>query len=101
MPRWRATAASTDIAKLFEEAANVEANEHFAREADALKLAKTNEANLLDAMAGEHYENTKMYKEFATAGARGRRHGGGASCSSRSPSTRAITTKPTRACSRN
>ena len=54
-----------ELAAVFEEAANVEANEHFAREADALKLAKTNEANLLDAMTGEHYENTKMYKEFA------------------------------------
>ena len=56
---------SPDLAAVFEEAANVEANEHFAREADALKLAKTNEANLLDAMTGEHYENTKMYKDFA------------------------------------
>ena len=55
-----------ELAVVFEEAANVEANEHFAREADALKLAKTNEANLLDAMTGEHYENTKMYKDFAT-----------------------------------
>ena len=55
-----------ELAAVFEEAANVEANEHFAREADALKLAKTNEANLLDAMTGEHYENTKMYKDFAT-----------------------------------
>ncbi len=54
-----------EIAKLFDEAANVEANEHFAREADALKLAGTDEANLLDGMAGEHYENTKMYVEFA------------------------------------
>jgi rubrerythrin len=54
-----------ELAAMFEEAANVEANEHFAREADALKLAKTNEANLLDATTGEHYENTKMYKEFA------------------------------------
>ncbi len=54
-----------ELAKVFEQSANVEANEHFAREADALKLAKSNEANLLDAMAGEHYENTKMYKEFA------------------------------------
>jgi rubrerythrin len=54
-----------DLAAAFEEAANVEANEHFAREADALKLAKTNKANLLDAMTGEHYENTKMYKDFA------------------------------------
>lgn len=54
-----------DIAMRFEEAANVEANEHFAREADALKLAKSTKVNLLDAMAGEHYENTKMYKDFA------------------------------------
>jgi rubrerythrin len=54
-----------ELAALFEVTANVEANEHFAREADALKLAKTNEENLLDAMAGEHYEYTNMYKEFA------------------------------------
>ena len=54
-----------ELAKLFDENANVEASEHFAREADALGLAKTDEANLLDGMAGEHYENTKMYVEFA------------------------------------
>jgi rubrerythrin len=54
-----------ELAALFEVTANVEAKEHFAREADALKLAKTNEENLLDAMAGEHYEYTNMYKEFA------------------------------------
>ncbi len=54
-----------ELAKVFEQSANVEANEHFAREADALKLAKSNEANLMDAAAGEHYENTKMYKQFA------------------------------------
>jgi rubrerythrin len=54
-----------ELAKTFEQAANVEANEHFAREADALKLAKSNEANLKDAASGEHYEYTKMYKEFA------------------------------------
>jgi rubrerythrin len=56
---------NSELAAVFDEAANVEANEHFAREADALKLAKTNEANLLDAMTGEHYENTKMYTDFA------------------------------------
>lgn len=55
-----------ELAKTFEQAANVEANEHFAREADTLKLAKSNEANLKDAAAGEYYENTKMYKEFAS-----------------------------------
>ncbi|MFG1299796.1 rubrerythrin family protein [Xanthobacter sp. V3C-3] len=54
-----------EIAKLFDESANVEANEHFAREADALGLVNSDEANLLDGMAGEHYENTKMYVEFA------------------------------------
>lgn len=53
------------LAKLFEESANVEANEHFAREADALKLDGTDAANLLDAMAGEKYENQTMYVTFA------------------------------------
>lgn len=53
------------LAKLFEESANVEANEHFDREADALKLDGTNAANLLDAMAGEKYENKTMYITFA------------------------------------
>lgn len=54
-----------EIAKLFDENANVEANEHFAREAEALNLAKSDEANLADGMAGEHYENTKMYVQYA------------------------------------
>ena len=53
------------LAKLFEESANVEANEHFAREAAALGLAGTDIANLEDAAAGEHYENSKMYAGFA------------------------------------
>lgn len=53
------------LAKLFEDSANVEANEHFAREADALKLDGANAANLLDAMAGEKYENKTMYITFA------------------------------------
>lgn len=59
-------AGNEQLAALFEEAANVEANEHFAREADALGLVGSNEANLLDAMAGERYENEKMYASFAT-----------------------------------
>ena len=53
------------IAKIFDEAANVESNEHFAREADALGLVKSDDANLADAAAGEQYENTKMYIDFA------------------------------------
>lgn len=58
-------AGKEKLAKLFEDSANVEANEHFAREADALKLDGTNAANLLDAMAGEKYENKTMYISFA------------------------------------
>lgn len=54
-----------DLAKLFEQAAKVEADEHFAREADALKLAGTDVANLTDAAKGERYENTIMYVKFA------------------------------------
>lgn len=53
------------LARLFEETANVEASEHFAREADALRLASFDAQNLADALAGENYENTKMYIEFA------------------------------------
>ena len=46
------SAGDEALAKLFEESANVEANEHFDREADAVKLDGTDAANLLDAMAG-------------------------------------------------
>ena len=56
---------NVELAQLFESSANVEANEHFAREADALKLDGTNDANLVDAMAGEQYENVTMYIGFA------------------------------------
>jgi rubrerythrin len=53
------------LAKLFAASANVEANEHFAREADALGLGGSDVANLTDAVAGEHYENSMMYAQFA------------------------------------
>jgi rubrerythrin len=53
------------LAKLFRASANIEANEHFDREAQALRLGSTNAANLEDAMAGEHYENITMYQTFA------------------------------------
>jgi rubrerythrin len=59
------TSGNEELAKLFEQSANVEANEHFARQADALKLDGTNAANLADAMAGEKYENLTMYQDFA------------------------------------
>ncbi|WP_417595942.1 rubrerythrin family protein [Parasphingorhabdus sp.] len=56
---------NTELAQLFRDSANIEANEHFDREAEALQLGSSNTANLEDAMAGEHYEYTKMYIEFA------------------------------------
>jgi rubrerythrin len=58
-------AGNEDLARLFEEAADVESKEHFAREADAAGLAGFDVRNLADAMAGENYENTKMYIGFA------------------------------------
>jgi len=48
------------------------ANEHFAREAGALRLATFDAGNLADALAGEHYENTKMYVRFRRPGRAGR-----------------------------
>jgi rubrerythrin len=58
-------AGNPELAKLFRDSANVESNEHFDREAQALRLGSTSAANLKDAIAGEHYENTKMYIDFA------------------------------------
>ena len=58
-------AGKPELAKLFRDSANIEANEHFDREAQALKLGGANSANLEDAMAGEHYENVTMYINFA------------------------------------
>ncbi|GAA0298315.1 hypothetical protein GCM10009087_05140 [Sphingomonas oligophenolica] len=58
-------AGRPELARLFRDSANIEANEHFDREAQALNLGGTNGANLEDAMAGEHYENVTMYIEFA------------------------------------
>ena len=55
----------SELAQLFRDSANIEANEHFDREAEALQLGSSSDVNLEDAMAGEHYENTKMYVEFA------------------------------------
>ncbi len=58
-------AGNEDLARLFEEAADVESKEHFAREADAAGLAGFDARNLADAMSAENYENTKMYIGFA------------------------------------
>jgi rubrerythrin len=58
-------AGKPELAKLFRASANIEANEHFDREAQALQLGGANAANLEDAMTGEHYENVTMYVGFA------------------------------------
>lgn len=54
-----------EIADLFENAAKVERYEHFAEEAELAELVGTDEENLRDAIQGETYESTKMYKDFA------------------------------------
>jgi len=54
-----------EIAKQFRDASNVEANEHFDREAYALGLGTTDAADLKEAIAGESYEASKMYIDFA------------------------------------
>jgi rubrerythrin len=58
-------AGKPELAKLFRASANIEANEHFDREAQALQLGSGNARNLEDAMKGEHYENVTMYVNFA------------------------------------
>ncbi|MBV2148163.1 rubrerythrin [Sphingobium sp. AS12] len=60
-----AAAGKPTLAKLFRESANIEANEHFDREAQALPLGSGTDVNLEDGMAGEHYENATMYVDFA------------------------------------
>lgn len=59
------SSGNQELAKVFEDAANVESGEHFAREADRLGLADTNGNNILDAMAGEHFEFSQMYLDYA------------------------------------
>ncbi len=54
-----------EIAKLFENAAHTELHEHFAEEAELAELVGTDEENLRNAIEGETYESTTMYREFA------------------------------------
>jgi rubrerythrin len=53
------------LARLFENAAHQELNEHFAEEAALAGLVRDNAANLRTAMAGEGDEATTMYPAFA------------------------------------
>lgn len=54
-----------EIAKLFRGTAQVELREHFAGEAVLAGLVGTNRANLRAAIAGETYEASTMYPDFA------------------------------------
>ncbi len=54
-----------EIADMFENAAKAERFEHFAEEAELAGLVGTDEENLRDAIQGENYEATTMYREFS------------------------------------
>ena len=54
-----------EVAALFEAAADVEVNEHFAEEAALVGLAGSDADNLRQAIEGEEYEVATMYREFA------------------------------------
>jgi len=60
---------NAELATLFERTANVEFFEHFAEEAQLAGLVGDDVANLADAIAGETYEVSQMYREFAEAAA--------------------------------
>lgn len=60
---------SPSISALFTRTAKVELTEHFADEAVIAGLVGSDASNLADAIAGETYEATTMYPEFATQAA--------------------------------
>ncbi len=56
---------NTEVADLFSGAAKTERYEHFAEEAELAGLVGSDADNLKDAIQGENYESTTMYREFA------------------------------------
>ena len=56
---------NSELAQLFEDAANTERFEHFGEEAQVAHLVKSDADNLKDAIEGESYEVDTMYREFA------------------------------------
>lgn len=56
---------NTDVGRLFTGNAGVERQEHFAEEAELAGLVGTTHQNLTKAIAGERYESTTMYPDFA------------------------------------
>lgn len=55
----------TSVARLFDSAAGEELNDHFTNTAALTGLPAGDAADLRDAIAGEDYESTTMYPEFA------------------------------------
>ena len=53
------------LALLLEQTAKMERFEHFAEEAKLAETVSSNADNLKDAIKGENYETTTMYREFA------------------------------------
>ena len=56
---------NTELADLFEKTAKTERYEHFAEEAKLAGLVGSDADNLRNAIQGESYESTTMYREFA------------------------------------
>jgi len=54
-----------ELALLLEQTAKMERFEHFAEEAKLAETVSSNADNLKDAIKGENYETTTMYREFA------------------------------------
>ena len=54
-----------ELARLFEETAQIELSEHFAEEAELAGIVGGDLDNLRDAIGGESYEIETMYREFA------------------------------------
>lgn len=59
-----------EIADMFESAAKTERFEHFTEEAELAGLVGTDEENLRNAIEGESYEVSTMYKQFAAEATR-------------------------------
>ncbi|MEO3803834.1 ferritin family protein [Nonomuraea sp. B1E8] len=53
------------VRRVYEQTADVELNEHFAEQGELTGLVGDNAANLRDAISGESYEATTMYRQFA------------------------------------
>ena len=56
---------NTELAKLFETAANIERFQNFAEEAQLAGFVGSDADNLKDAIKGESYEVETMYRQFA------------------------------------